>query len=104
MEHRIKKEESVPKTVAWLSAVAVLLLVLAYGFTMLGGGWTLWIESSQVTLSMQVEVLGDSFLELRLNGGSHNTKEKMDSQKDCLDVWRSVFALCHSLWIAERRR
>ncbi len=104
MDHRIKKEESVPKIVAWLSAAAVLLLVLVYGFMTIGGSWILWIESSEVTVSMQVEVFGDSFLELRLNGGSDHTKEKMDSQKDWVDVWRSVSALCHSLWIAERRR
>ncbi len=104
MEHRIEKEESVPNTVAWLSAAALLLLVLVYGFMTIGGSWTLWIESSQVMVSMQVEVFGDSFLELRLNGGSNNTKEKMDSQKDRLDDWGSGFAPYRGLWIAERRR
>lgn len=104
MDRITENRELIPTGVVWMCGVAALLLVLAGALLIAGGTWTLWIESDSVSVSMEITVFGDSFFELRLNSGSHHTKEEMDSQKDWVGVWRSGSALHHGLWIAERRR
>jgi hypothetical protein len=86
MEHVIENRELIPNKLAWFAGAVACLFVFFYVLTIIGGSWTLWVDCSQVAISMRISLFHDSFLEVRLKHGSHSTKEKMDAQKDHLDI------------------
>jgi uncharacterized membrane protein len=98
MEHVIEKREMIPTRLALISGVVACFLVFFYVLVIISGSWTLWVECSQVTISMEISVFNESFLEVRLKDGSYHTKEKVDAQKDWLDIRSDDLRLPFGLW------
>lgn len=101
MEQIIENKEMISTRLVLFSCAAALLIAFFYALMIISGSWMLRVETSQVTISMEISVFGDSFLEVRLKDGSHHTKEKMDAQKDRLDIRRDDFRLPFDLWAVD---
>jgi len=98
MEHVIENRGMIPTKLVWISGAAACFLVFFYVLAIIGGSWTLWVECSQVTILMEISVFDESFLEVRLKDGSYHTKEKVDAQKDWLDIRRDDLRFPFDLW------
>jgi hypothetical protein len=101
MEQIIENKEMISTRLVLISCAAALLVAFFYTLMIISGSWTLRVESNQVTISIKISVFDDSFLEVRLKDGSHHTKEKMDAQKDRLDIRRDDLRLPFNLWAVD---
>ena len=104
MERDVKNTRMIPTELVWISGAAVLLLVFFCTLVMIAGSWTLRVECNEVTISMEISAFHDSFLELRIENGSHHTKEEMDAQKDRLDIRHDDLRPPSSLWALDGGR
>lgn len=104
MKRDIRNTGMIPVELAWICGIAALLLIFFCTLAMIGGSWTLRLECNQVTISLEIDVFDDSFLELRIKNGSHHTKEEMDAQKDRLDIRYDDLRPPCGLWTLDGRR
>ena len=104
MERDIESRGMIPTKLVWITGAAALLFIFFCTLAMIGGSWTLRVECSQVTISMEINAFDDSFFELRIKDGSHHTKEEMDAQKDRLDIRHDDLRTPFSLWAFDGRR
>jgi hypothetical protein len=104
MEHARRNNETIPTRAVWIYGAAACFCVFFYALAMICASWTFWLDCSQVTISMEINVFEGSFFEVRVKDGSRHTKEKVDTQKDRLGVRHDDLHLPFGLWAFDGRR